>query len=47
MLKFRKVMMGTAPPVNYRFEVEFESEELRQKWISSPALCPIRKPPVG
>ena len=36
MLKFRKVMMGTAPPVNYRFELEFESEELRQKWIASP-----------
>lgn len=36
MLKFRKVMLGTAAPVNYRFELEFESEELRQKWIASP-----------
>src|SRR4051812_15784829 len=36
ILKFRQVMMGTAPPVNYRFELEFESEELRQKWIASP-----------
>jgi len=36
MLKFRKVMLGTTPPVNYRFELEFESEELRQKWIASP-----------
>jgi len=36
MLKFRKVMLGTARPVNYRFELEFESEELRQKWIASP-----------
>lgn len=36
MLKFRKVMLGTAPPVNYRFELEFESEALRQKWITSP-----------
>jgi antibiotic biosynthesis monooxygenase (ABM) superfamily enzyme len=36
MLKFRKVMLGTAPTVNYRFELEFESEELRQKWIASP-----------
>src|SRR3982750_1221891 len=36
MLKFRKVMLGTAPPVNYRFELEFESEELRQNWIASP-----------
>jgi antibiotic biosynthesis monooxygenase (ABM) superfamily enzyme len=36
MLKFRKVVLGTAPPVNYRFELQFESEELRQKWIASP-----------
>ena len=36
ILKFRKVMLGTAPPVNYRFELEFESEELRQEWIASP-----------
>jgi heme-degrading monooxygenase HmoA len=36
MLKFQKVMLGTAPPVNYRFELEFESEELRQKWIATP-----------
>ena len=36
MLKFRKVVLGTAPPVNYRFELEFESEELRQKWIATP-----------
>ena len=36
MLKFRGVMMGSAPPVNYRFELEYESEELRQKWIASP-----------
>ena len=35
MLKFRKLMLGTAPPVNYRFELQFESEELRQKWIAS------------
>ena len=27
---------GTAPANhNYRFELEFESEELRQKWIAS------------
>jgi heme-degrading monooxygenase HmoA len=36
MLKFRKVMLGEAPPVAFRFELEFESEELRQKWINSP-----------
>jgi antibiotic biosynthesis monooxygenase (ABM) superfamily enzyme len=36
MMKFRKVMQGDATPTNYRFELEFESEELRQKWINSP-----------
>lgn len=36
MLKRRSVLQGTAPPAhNYRFELEFESEELRQKWIAS------------
>jgi hypothetical protein len=36
MLKRRAVLQGTAPPNhNYRFELEFESEELRQKWITS------------
>ena len=53
MLKFRKVMLGTAPPVNYRFELEFESEELRQNWIASwwrhPAWLqpPVAAPPCG
>ena len=36
MLKFRQVMQGDEKPANYRFELLFESEELRQKWISSP-----------
>ena len=37
MLKRRTIVQGTAPPNhNYRFELEFESEELRQKWIASP-----------
>jgi hypothetical protein len=37
MLKRRSIVLGTAPPMhNYRFELEFESEELRQKWIASP-----------
>jgi len=37
MLKRRTVVQGTVPPAhNYRFELEFESEELRQKWIASP-----------
>lgn len=36
MLKRRAILQGTAPPNhNYRFELEFESEELRQKWIAS------------
>jgi hypothetical protein len=36
MLKRRTVLQGTAPANhNYRFELEFQSEELRQKWIAS------------
>jgi hypothetical protein len=36
MLKRRTILQGTVPPQhNYRFELEFESEELRQKWIAS------------
>lgn len=36
MLKRRTVIQGTVPSNhNYRFELEFESEELRQKWIAS------------
>lgn len=36
MLKRRTIVQGTAPANhNYRFELEFESEELRQKWIAS------------
>jgi antibiotic biosynthesis monooxygenase (ABM) superfamily enzyme len=36
MLKRRSILMGTAPAShNYRFELEFENEELRQKWIAS------------
>ncbi len=38
MLKRRSVVQGTVPEAhNYRFELEFESEELRQKWIASAA----------
>ena len=37
LLKRRTVIQGTAPAnLNYRFELEFESEELRQRWIASP-----------
>ena len=36
MLKRRTVIQGTVPDAHtYRFELEFESEELRQKWIAS------------
>ena len=36
MLKRRTILQGTAPAHhNYRFELEFESEELRQQWIAS------------
>ena len=36
MLKRRSFIQGTAPVEhNYRFELEFENEELRQKWIAS------------
>lgn len=38
MLKRRAIVQGSAPPAhNYRFELEFESEDLRQKWIASAA----------
>lgn len=36
MLKRRSFIQGTAPVEhNYRFELEYESEELRQKWAAS------------
>jgi hypothetical protein len=36
LLKRRTILQGTAPADhNYRFELEFESEELRQRWIAS------------
>jgi hypothetical protein len=36
MLKRRSIIQGTAPANhNYRFELEFENEELRQKWFHS------------
>jgi hypothetical protein len=38
ILKRRTILQGTAPTQhNYRFELEFENEELRQKWIASAA----------
>lgn len=36
LLKLRKVYTGAAPAgVNYRFQLTYESEEQRQKWIKS------------
>ena len=36
MLKRRTILQGTAPAThNYRFELEYESEELRLKWFQS------------
>jgi hypothetical protein len=30
--------MGAAPAgMNYRFQLTYETEELRQKWVASPA----------
>jgi hypothetical protein len=35
--KLRSALMGTAPAgMNYRFELTYASEELRQKWVASP-----------
>jgi hypothetical protein len=45
MLKRRSIVQGTAPAAhNYRFELEFESEELRQTWIASPAHARVWPP---
>jgi hypothetical protein len=35
--KLRQTLMGTAPAagINYRFELTYKSEELRQKWVAS------------
>ena len=37
MLKLRSTLSGTAPAagINYRFQLTYESEEARQKWIHS------------
>jgi hypothetical protein len=45
MLKRRAVIQGSVPPAhNYRFELEFESEELRQQWIASPGHARVWPP---
>ncbi len=36
LLKLRSALMGKAPQgMNYRFDLTFASEELRQKWVAS------------
>ena len=36
IVKLRKAFVGHAPPgLNYRFVLQYQSEELRQKWIAS------------
>ena len=36
LLKLRSALMGSAPAgLNYRFQLTYQSEELRQKWINS------------
>lgn len=36
ILKLRSALQGSAPQsINYRFQLTYESEELRQKWIHS------------
>ena len=36
ILKLRSALMGAAPKgLNYRFQLVYESEELRQKWVAS------------
>jgi hypothetical protein len=36
MLKLRAAVMGAAPAgINYRFALTYQSEELRQKWVTS------------
>jgi hypothetical protein len=36
MLKLHSALQGTAPAsVNYRFQLTYRSEELRQKWVAS------------
>ncbi len=36
LLKLRSALMGQAPTgLNYRFQLIYQSEELRQKWVAS------------
>jgi len=48
IVKIRKVMMGAPPPkgVNYRFQLTYKSEELRQKWINSDVHNKVAWPSI-
>lgn len=36
MLKLRSALQGSAPPgLNYRFQLTYQTEEQRQKWVAS------------
>jgi hypothetical protein len=38
IVKLHSALMGAAPAgMNYRFQLTYETEELRQKWVASPA----------
>ena len=47
MLKLRTTIQGPKPPasINYRFQLTYESEELRQLWIASPEHA-VLWPPI-
>lgn len=44
MLKLRTTIQGTAPArVNYRFQLTYTTEELRQKWVNSAVHTQVWK----
>ena len=48
MIKLKATPMGKAPEgVNYRFVLDFKSEDLRQKWIASPTHQKVWPPMEG
>jgi len=45
IVKLRSAFVGKAPAgINYRFLLTYQSEELRQKWIASPAHARVWPP---
>ncbi|MCC7174229.1 MAG: hypothetical protein IT159_03460 [Bryobacterales bacterium] len=48
MLKLRAAVTGSAPPgINYRFELMYRNEELRQTWVKSPEHQKVWPPIEG